>query len=173
MSPIPKGLGAVFAAARKKAQLSQSQLASMAGCNQSAISMFEHNQDAKLSEASILKIAEILEIDIPELQKAPSGQTQTIPVGMVELPFGFCPDCECPSNKPYLVGSRILFKPTLRNIGRFCVDCGEILETKCPNCGARLNEGACCAFCGAPYVVSTLPETVNLRKYIADRMSIV
>ena len=69
---------------------------------------------------------------------------------------GFCPNAHCPSNKPYEVDGRTLVLPDRLMAdpvgGKFCALCGEILEKRCPNCGASVHDGATCSFCGDAYV---------------------
>ena len=36
--------------------------------------------------------------------------------------------------------------------GTVCALCGEILERRCPNCGAPVHAGAICSLCGQPYI---------------------
>lgn len=171
MSKIPIGMGAAIAAARKKAGMSQAELGNLAGCTQSAVSSLEHELESKVAEPTILKIYEILEIEPPkgEVEKE-GGVLRGVGIGMHG---GYCPDCECPSNVPYLVGKRILFKPKLRKTGKFCPDCGEILEKRCPNCGAELNEGACCENCGEAYVAAAIAPGVDLVEYVKRRGAII
>ena len=71
----------------------------------------------------------------------------------------FCPNPDCPSVLAYAVGERTLYRPRLirSEAGRrlFCVDCGEICESRCPGCGAAPEErlrGAICPECGAAYI---------------------
>ena len=70
----------------------------------------------------------------------------------------FCPSFACISNIPYALGGRLFYRPSTVRVAsgcvRHCAHCGEILETACPSCGAPVNEGACCAVCGAPYIAA-------------------
>ena len=82
----------------------------------------------------------------------------------------YCPDCECPASVPYLVGGRLVFLPKLRQNGKFCAYCGEVLETRCPGCGGALNEGAFCTMCGAEYIAPLeLAPGADPADYIAAR----
>ena len=69
---------------------------------------------------------------------------------------GFCPNPHCPSNHAYEVEGRRLVRPDRNEAdpvgATYCAVCGEVLEKRCPNCGAPLHEGAVCSYCGEPYV---------------------
>ena len=140
--------------ARRKNGVSQSSLASEVGCKQSALSMFEQGDGTKLNDEVIKKIAQKFSIKMEEEE----GEIKEAPQnGVLESDKrGYCPNPECPSNHRYNVGSetfakidRAMCDPVY---GKYCVVCGEILEHKCPNCGAHLHEGAVCTYCGHKYV---------------------
>ena len=162
-----------FKEARKGKGLSQSSLAVEVGCKQSAISAFENGDATKLSDATVKKISEVLGVSLEapkREEKAP--QPVAVPGMMVR---GYCPDPNCPSNVPYVVGDRLFFK-TLRdkaspNGGTRCACCGEVLEMRCPACGAPLNDGAGCGVCGASYVSITLPSGIDAAAWSAARRS--
>lgn len=86
---------------------------------------------------------------------------------------GYCPNCHCPSNIPYVVEGRLFYRPNRvlasPTGGVRCTQCGEILEMRCPVCGAPLNDGACCAVCGGAYVTPVLPEGVDPSAYARAR----
>ena len=137
--------------------MTQSALAKAAGCMQSAVSMFEKGDPSKLADSTVEKIAEILDVKLEDgKDETPAAHTHHSHVR------GFCPNCSCPSNVPFAVDGRVIFRPVREiaspNGGPRCAECGEVLETSCPSCGAPLNEGACCATCGAPYVVAMVPD---------------
>lgn len=150
MQNISKTICTVFKDARRALRLSQSVLAKEIGCHQEAISMFECGNATKLSEEYVSKLANRLGIDLKKLQddEQNAGKPAVVSVGV-----GYCPDCECPSNSAYTVRERTFYKITKQN-GIYCAYCGEVLEKSCPSCGAPLNEGACCAMCGANYIAS-------------------
>lgn len=131
--------------ARRRAKVGQSELAAEVGCKQSAISMFERGDPTKLGREYVEKIAAKFNVSIEE---RPSGE----PVSA----SGFCPNPECPTNIAYEIGGKSFFVPDRAKAdpvgGRFCAMCGEVLEKKCPNCGAALHPGAVCSICGDPYV---------------------
>jgi len=158
-----------FKTARRDLGLTQSQLAEKVGCTQAALSMFESGKPTKLSEEFVKKAAAVLEID---LAKNPAPAVVSITAAFSEGVLGFCPDPECPSNFPYLVGGRLVYRSHLA-AGKHCAHCGELLEKRCPACGAPLNEGACCAACGSGYVTPALDESVDVRRYVAERQSAI
>ena len=140
-------------AARKEAGLSQSELASEIGCKQSALSMFEQGDGTKLSDEVIEKIAKKFSLSIT----SPEANQAVRPVPPVSSSVrGFCPNPHCPSNHEYYVEEIRLFRPDREAAdpvgGRYCALCGEVLERRCPNCGAPVHSGAVCSFCGQPYI---------------------
>ena len=96
------------------------------------------------------EVAKRLGLDLAALQKQVANEEQNHSTATI-VSVGFCPEPECPSNTAYAVVGRIFHRVTLQK-GRYCAFCGEVLETRCPSCGAVLNEGACCSNCGTPYV---------------------
>ena len=170
MTNLPTDICLKFKEARKAKGLNQSSLAQMVGCKQSAISMFEGGMVTKLSDETVKKLSEVLEVPLE-----PSGDKKeaiSISAGMVAV-SGYCPNGDCPSNVPYVVGGRVFYRP-LRNIasptgGIRCACCGEFLEMRCPACGAVLNDGACCAVCGTPYVTPVLPDGMDVAAYAERR----
>jgi transcriptional regulator with XRE-family HTH domain len=139
--------------ARREAGLSQSVLAAEVGCKQSALSMFEQGDGTKLNDEAIEKLAEKFGIS---LKKESSPVSSAVVFSPREKGTAFCPNPDCPGNHGYNVGAEILFRPdrTAQDPagGKFCALCGEVLESKCPNCGAAVHDGGVCSFCGKPYV---------------------
>ncbi len=152
--------------ARRRMGISQSSLAKETGCSQSAISMMEKGRVDALSIEKLNRIAERLGVPVPEEK---SRSSTAWPAA------GFCPECECPSNKPYLVGDNVLWRPSIREVslsrGVYCQDCGEVLETTCPNCNRAIQDGACCPYCGNAYVIASEEQTTRVRRQqmVGDR----
>ena len=141
--------------ARRAAKLSQSQLAAEVGCKQSALSMFEQGDGTKLNDSVIGKLAKKFGVSLEESVPV-SLLTGAFPVASASR--GFCPNPKCPSNAAYAVDGRTFLRPDRTAAdpagGRYCALCGEVLEKRCPNCGAPVHDGAICSFCGEPYVSS-------------------
>ena len=141
--------------ARRAAKLSQSELAAEVGCKQSALSMFEQGRPTKLNDEVVEKLAKKFNISLtPPPSTFPSISNSNF---TSNLPLrGFCPNPNCPSNKPYLVDGRELRLPDREMAdpvgAKFCAICGEVLEKRCPNCGSPVHAGGICSLCGEPYV---------------------
>ena len=173
MSNVSKELCLRFAEARRAKGLRQTELSSRVGCTQSALSMFEGGQPTKLSEDTVRKLSEVLGVPLQE-ESLPSGvQVPSAPCEEQIVVRGFCPDCHCPSNVPYVVGGRLFYRPSRKVAaptgGVRCVQCGELLETRCPACGAPLNDGACCAACGSAYVTPSVADGIDVAAYAQAR----
>ena len=145
-------------AARRQAGISQSALALEVGCKQSALSMFEQGAGTKLGEETIRKLAAKFGIKVEGMR----GREQGEPDGRGEIAAGgragtgFCPNQSCPTNAIYEIDGRRLARPNRSEAdpvgGKYCAFCGEVLERRCPNCGAPVHSGAICSICGEPYV---------------------
>ena len=184
MQNLTAEICAKFKEARKAKGLNQSALAQAVGCKQSAVSMFEAGMATKLSDEAVGKMAEVLGLDLAALLKeeaerrkvqekvggAASAQVLDLLAGQIR---GYCPNCQCPSNIPYVVDGRLFYRPSRTmaspNGGTRCAQCGEVLEMKCPACGAPLNEGACCGVCGSAYITPTLDEGIDVMAYARAR----
>ena len=143
--------------ARRAAKLSQSVLAAEVGCKQSALSMFESGDGTKLSEEVVNRLAKRFGVSLsdrpPEVAANPPPVFASAEAIRVR---GFCPNARCPSNSIYEVEGRQFAAPDRLKAdpvgGRFCACCGEVLEKRCPNCGAPVHDGAVCSLCGEAYV---------------------
>ncbi len=169
-----------FKEARKAKGMNQSALARILGCQQSAISMFEGGMSTKLSDETVQKMAEVLGVKLEEETRkaAPAVPASTVQAssavdGLTQIARGYCSNCHCPSNVPYVVDGRLFYRPSRALAaptgGARCAVCGEVLEMRCPVCGAPLNDGACCAVCGSAYVTPVLPEGVDAAAYARIR----
>lgn len=140
--------------ARREAGLSQSEVAAEVGCKQSALSMFEAGDPTKLNDEVVEKLARKFNISLedPSPVKTENLSKEVVITGEK----GFCPNPDCPSNRRYQVGGQLFLEPDRSMAdpvgGKFCVKCGEVLEKRCPNCGAPLHDGAVCSFCGKSYI---------------------
>ncbi|MGN0833816.1 MAG: helix-turn-helix domain-containing protein [Kiritimatiellia bacterium] len=141
--------------ARRAAKLSQSVLAAEVGCKQSALSMFEQGDGTKLNDEVVGKLAQRFGIALTESAAEASASAGAAVVGYGPG-HGFCPNAHCPSNRRYEVEGRAFMLPDRMRAdpvgGKFCALCGEVLERRCPNCGASVHEGAVCSLCGEAYV---------------------
>ncbi len=173
MFELPKDISMRFKEARRNRGLGQTELARAVGCKQSAISMFESGRITAISEETIGKIAAELGIDLKAMCEKAPDKGVAASISVLKSPRLFCPDMECPSNYPYLVGGRLMVIP-LKDVlphggGKFCPYCGEVLERNCPECGAPLNDGACCSQCSFQYIQCSLSPEVDLQRWVEAR----
>ena len=176
MANLPKEICFRIKEARKAKGMNQSSLAQAVGCRQSAISMFEAGMASKLSEETVRKIGELLGVELnPAVMDSTEQDVSEVPdeYGSLNKTRGYCPNCSCPSNVPYVVDGRLLYRPS-RSLasplgGSRCAQCGDVLEMVCPSCGALLNDGACCCRCGNPYVASVVPKGIDIQAYAYER----
>ena len=150
MQDLSKRACEKFRAARRAIGLTQTALAAEIGFRHEALSMFEKGNPTKLSSEYVAKLAKRLGLDLKEVMDASAAEDRDVSVKS-PAGIGFCPEPECPSNTPYSVCGRTLYRVTLQK-GRYCAHCGEVLETQCPKCGEPINEGACCMACGNAYL---------------------
>lgn len=170
MINLSKAICFKIAQARREEGLSQSEVAAAVGCKQSAISMFEKGNPTKISEDTVKKLLEKFKISVDE----PNTDRLASVSGVVSrVVRGYCPNVDCPTNVPYVVGKKIMYRPSRMlaspNGGRRCAMCGEILEMVCPECGSQLNDGACCNVCGNAYVASIMTDEINPVEFAAER----
>ena len=124
--------------------------------------MFEQGDGTKLNDEVIEKLCKKFRIELPkvkaEVEETPIHRplVPSVFAKPQQPPRGFCPNARCPSHLSYEVDGRTLLKPDRQQQdpigGKYCAVCGEILEKKCPNCGAPVHEGAICSLCGEPYI---------------------
>lgn len=142
--------------------VTQSKLAGLVGCRQSAISMFESGRADAISQKTLSAIAGELGLDAKALSAMDLRR-----VTARSLLLKYCAVDDCPSNVPYTVRGRIRFSPAMVEAPAGeqtrCSLCGDILEDRCPNedCRAELNEGAFCGQCGTAYVSSVREKPDN------------
>jgi len=151
-----KPIHEVIREARRAKGLTQSELAREAKCTQSAISMYEGGRKDALARETVEAIAKLLGLP-PESIPEKSG----VALPRVSLVLKYCPIDACPSNVPYAVAGRLIFRPVMVSAPSEertrCRDCGELLESRCPNaeCGAAVGEGSFCARCGTALVTAS------------------
>lgn len=166
MKNLDRSICLLMKEARRGLGISQSELAAEVGCKQSALSMFEQGDPTKLNDEVVEKLSRRLNVDLaPREKENPAAILQGGGAAGGEFGVGrdrvarisaFCPNPACPGNEEYFVEGRRFLRPVPEKCdpagGRFCALCGEILERKCPNCGALLHPGAVCTFCGERYI---------------------
>lgn len=154
-----KEIGQQIKLARRAMGLTQGELAHAVGCKQSAISMMEAGKADAVNGDTLAKIATHLAIDLA---------TPSTAEGVREPRRAYCPNAECPSNVPIVLGDDLLFVPMVQRAeAKHCCYCGEFLEKVCPECGAAVHAGACCCQCGTSYVTNTLTGDVALADGVA------
>lgn len=153
---------------RREKGLTQSELARRAGCRQSAISMFERGRRDALSDDRVEAVARVLGVAL-----SPDGGRVARPE---RLTLKYCPEDDCPSNVPVVVGDRLVMLPRLVEAEESektrCGCCGELLESACPNvtCGAEIRgEGGFCRVCGSVLVTVVHPPGEPLRTWAERR----
>ncbi|MBQ9694016.1 MAG: helix-turn-helix domain-containing protein [Kiritimatiellae bacterium] len=160
-----KTLGEQIKTARLQRHLSQSALARQVGCKQSALSMFEGGRSTALSAQVIGKICDTLGL-LPPTAAELSAEDETLRNRLQHGERVFCPNPQCPCNLPMTLGNRVILVPKAHHATTgeiHCGWCGEVLERRCPECGAAINPGAFCAQCGSAYLAD-VPETADPRR---------
>ncbi|HNX35129.1 MAG TPA: helix-turn-helix domain-containing protein [Kiritimatiellia bacterium] len=156
--------------ARREKGMTQSALAEAVGCKQSAISMLESGQSVKIARETVEKIASRLGVPLEPASDDP--RSPAMAAGPLPA-HAFCPNAFCYTNVPYVVNGDLLFwprpQPASAAGGTHCAVCGELLERRCPHCGAPLGAGACCPHCGGALVTNTLPPETDPETWSAQR----
>ncbi|NLB68067.1 MAG: helix-turn-helix transcriptional regulator, partial [Lentisphaerae bacterium] len=130
---VPEELHKILRKARIGAGLTQASLANKGGCTQSAISMMEAGRREAISRESLVKLADLLGVELPDSEKTDTYETEFFPVTGIAV----CGNFNCLSNMPYLVGDEIYFYPLgMAGHGKHCVICGELIMCKCQTCDA-------------------------------------
>lgn len=155
-------IGKIIRDARRAKRLSGVQLAQMAGCTQSAISQFEGGKTTALRQETVRKIASILGVTLPKAAVTAEAEIQeSLPSPVVTariIEAAFCPNSDCPSNLPYMVGDELIFHPRRQPnpAATYCPYCGELLAHTCPECGAPVTRSAFCTSCGVKRVEAVI-----------------
>jgi len=120
--------------------------------------MFEKGDGTKLNDEVINKLSKKFGVSLepPKVSSVQSSVPSAFAPASEIRVHGFCPNSSCPSNHVYEVDGRTLYLPNRLSAdpvgGKFCALCGEVLEKRCPNCGAPVHDGAICSLCGDPYI---------------------
>ncbi len=155
MDSSGRELSKAFRQKRREMSITQAELADRAGCQQSAISMFEAGRTSAVAQKTVQRVAEILEVDLVGFDFGTGDGAVSSFVAK------YCPIDGCPSNIPFAVSGELHFAPTMVRAAREaktkCTSCGELLQAECPNreCRAASVPGGCCPQCGTAYVTPT------------------
>lgn len=170
MPSSDRPLHAMLRRARRALGLSQAELARRIGASQSAISMFENGHSTALAFDKVLAAADSLGVDLsPDTVHGDDEPRDVRPR------FRFCPDADCPSAWPHVLGSEVLLVPRLLAVAEtvdarlHCAWCGEVMLDRCGDCGAPVNEGAACMHCGERYVEPAIPDGVASAAWVERR----
>jgi len=124
--------------------------------------MFEQGDGTKLNDTVINKLAKKFGLEITTAEEASAKGVVAVSsnYGLRPAGSGYCPNPRCPSNHRYQVEEKTLYRPDRAAAdpvgGKYCAVCGELLERRCPNCGAPVHDGAVCSVCGEPYVACSV-----------------
>lgn len=154
--------------ARRAKGLTQMALAAQAGCKQSALSMLEMGRMTALSHETLRKIAEILDISLPESDVG-KGVAEGHSNGGISVSSRLiCPNPFCLSNHPYFIGEELFFSANgMAGNGHHCALCGEVMLSRCPHCGSTIRQaGGCCSVCGEPFVAMPDGMLENAREWV-------
>ena len=154
-------LGQLIRRARSAAGLTQGKLAEQVGLNQSAISMMEQGKPQSISDRKLLKLGEVLGLDLMPMLGRPDAMREV---------FKVCRSPGCMANIPVENDGKMILMPVMVR-GVFgettrCRYCAVPMEESC-DCKALLREGVFCMDCGKPYVPA--PEVEDVAKEVVRR----
>lgn len=129
---------------RKNAQISQQQLATVAGIHLQSLGKLERGKTTRLNQKTKAGLASALSIPTEYLEAICSGK----PLPEVET-CKFCPQCWTPGTDPDVVWT--LYR------AKYCLLCGSALRNHCISCGELLTsfKHKFCPHCGTPYRASS------------------
>ena len=163
MDEQTENLGQMIRNARAVKGLTQKLLAEAAGVNQSAISMLEQGRPQSLSDARLVRLGDVLGLDLLPLLSPPEP-ARTV------LKYCTCPSCI--SNLPVRQDGELRLMPVMveapeDEVTR-CRFCGLPLEQNCSHCDALVYDAAVCLEpgCGLPYVEAdaVLSRTIQVEQ---------
>jgi transcriptional regulator with XRE-family HTH domain len=156
VNPAVESVNQLLWRARRQKGLTQTEVARLAGCSQSAVSMWESGRADALAKDKVELLAKVLGVDLGAVQVT----AVAAPGAPAALVLKYCSVDDCPSCVPYAVHGQVWIRPRMvyapASEATRCSDCGQALESRCPNpeCEAEAVEGSFCPRCGTPYVAS-------------------
>ena len=157
-------IGQIIRQARSQAGLTQGALGEQLGLKQSAISMMEQGKEHAISDRKLLKMGELLGLDLLPLMKA----EQPAPAILK-----FCSSPDCFAHVPLSLAGQLVLMPSMVSgpageLSR-CQYCADPLEEKCGECEAPVCEASACMACGTAYV--SAPEVADVGEDVARRQN--
>ncbi len=132
--------------------------------------MFENGHSSALALDKVVAAADSLGVTLsPDTVHDNSAPEEVRPA------FRFCPDADCPSAWPHVLGADVLLVPRLvampdhLDLRLHCAWCGEVMLERCGDCEAPVNEGAACMHCGERYVEPHIPDGIAARAWVEQR----
>lgn len=161
-TPYP---GLLSREARRKKKLTQTDLAKELHCHISAISAFENGSITALSRGKLVRLGEILGVDMEAALDAFDIAIATR--------LRYCTSSHCPSAKAVLIHEQIVLFPSFFEVeshrDRYCRLCGEVLARACPQCGSELRANAAyCPECGGAYLPPLLDGMSENRRRLQE-----
>ena len=173
--------GEMLAELRRQRDLSQDQLAKLAGLSQASISRLESSGETPSDVRILRKLATALQEDLSLL--LPERFVEEVEASRDQRFTAFCPNPLCDRNdiekrdgKPYVVWrSKEIFDPDAFDDFNYCGACGTELVKDCPKCGRRIGlyRGLrFCITCGERLTDRPTPaEWVDIEKRLGLRIS--